>query len=86
MAENMTKTVRYTEVSYIGEGMSSKVYKSWDNQLNNWVALKLMNPHLANDQVGIERFKREIQITRMVNDPRIIKIFDLKKKLEFFVW
>ena len=58
--------------------MSSKVYKAFDSKTKNFVAIKQLNPQLINDEVGVERFKREMQLAKMIQDPRIIKIYDFK--------
>ena len=47
---------RFTQIQFLGEGVSSKVYKAFDQQTQTRVAVKHINPHIANDPIGIERF------------------------------
>lgn len=62
--------------------MSSKVFKAFDIDTKTWVAIKHINPHIANDPVGVERFRREIQITRKLHHPQVIKVFDLNESTD----
>ena len=68
---------RFEQLQFIGQGMSSQVFKAFDRVTKSWVALKKINPHLSRDQISVERFKREIQITREIQHPGIITIHDL---------
>lgn len=68
---------RYEILDLIGEGVSAKVYKAIDKQTRTLVAVKVLNPHLQTDDISIERFRREIQITRHLQHPQIVSIYDL---------
>jgi serine/threonine protein kinase len=68
---------QYRIIELIGEGVSAKVYKALDTATGSVVALKVLSPHLQADDVSLERFRREIQITRFLNHPQIISIYDL---------
>jgi hypothetical protein len=57
--------------------MTSRVFRATDPGTGQPVALKVLNPHLKMDPVSFERFKREIQITRAVNHPRVISIYEI---------
>ncbi len=67
----------YADPQLIGVGVSARVYKAVDTTTDSPVAVKVLNPHLNTDEISIERFRREIQITRFLNHPRIISIYDL---------
>ena len=68
---------RYRVHSLIGEGVSARVYRGSDRVTDAEVAIKLLNPHLHTDPISVERFKREIRITRILNHPQIVSIYDL---------
>ncbi len=68
---------RYADPQLIGVGVSARVYKAVDITTESPVAIKVLNRHLKTDEISIERFRREIQITRFLNHPRIISIYDL---------
>ncbi len=73
----MESLARYTDLELIGKGVSARVYKAVDTATGGAVAVKALNPHLKTDEISIERFRREIQITRFLNHSQIIAIYDL---------
>jgi tRNA A-37 threonylcarbamoyl transferase component Bud32 len=68
---------RYELRELLGEGASSRVYRAFDRETASPVAVKVLNPHLRADEVSLERFRREIQITRLLAHPQIVSIYDL---------
>ncbi len=72
----MLRNDRFELQEELGRGVSSIVYKARDLKTNTIVALKALNPHLQSDQTSIERFRRELRITRALVHPGVIKIFD----------
>src|SRR5262245_33360408 len=70
-------TARYRIVRFIGAGGASEVYEAFDGGLGVSVALKVLNPLLAQDAVQLERFRREIQSARKVTHRNVCRIFDL---------
>ncbi|MGA1866973.1 MAG: serine/threonine protein kinase [bacterium] len=80
MTENgseILSSARFKDISLIGEGVSSTVYKAIDRKTDSTVVIKVLNPHLNTDEISIERFKREIQITRHIGHPKIVSIYEL---------
>ena len=54
------------------------VYRAWDNELGEDVALKVIRPDLADMGSEPERmFKRELQLARQVTHKNVIRIHDL---------
>jgi eukaryotic-like serine/threonine-protein kinase len=68
---------RYAIVRFIGAGGASEVYEAKDGGLGVNVALKVLNPLLAQNAVQLERFRREIQSARKVTHRNVCRIFDL---------
>jgi eukaryotic-like serine/threonine-protein kinase len=68
---------RYGIVRFIGAGGASEVYEAFDGGLGVNVALKVLNPQLAQNAVQLERFRREIQSARKVTHRNVCRIFDL---------
>jgi serine/threonine protein kinase len=60
----------------IGTGKSSAVYSALDLQTQTIVALKILDPFLAQDATSVERFTREVEIIRRLNQPNVIKVYD----------
>ena len=68
---------RYTIIERIGSGGMGVVYKAIDTMLDGEVALKLMQPALAQMPAFIERFRREVRITRQIAHPNICRFHDI---------
>src|SRR5688572_1198119 len=71
-----------TEVAgYRGEGLIARggmgvVYRAEHPRLGATVALKVMDPELATDEVFRERFVREARAASRVTHPHIVPIYD----------
>lgn len=61
----------------LGRGGMGEVYRAFDLELREKVALKALHPSIASDPRSIERFKREIQLARRVTHPNVCRIHDL---------
>jgi tetratricopeptide (TPR) repeat protein/TolB-like protein len=68
---------RFTIVRFIAKGGMGEVYEAEDRELQERVALKTIRPDIAGDPRAIERFKREIHLSRKVTHPNVCRIFDL---------
>ena len=68
---------RYRMVRLIGQGGMGDVYEAEDMELHECVALKTVRPEIAQDARSLERFKREIQLSRRITHPNVCRIFDL---------
>jgi len=53
------------------------VYKALDTTLEQEVALKLIQPALSRIPEFIERFKREVRLTREISHPNIRRVQDI---------
>jgi tRNA A-37 threonylcarbamoyl transferase component Bud32 len=54
----------------------AEVWRGHDLILQRPVAIKLLHPHLANDEVVIERFRREAISAAKLNHPHIVPTYD----------
>jgi serine/threonine protein kinase/predicted TPR repeat methyltransferase len=68
---------RYTIVEQTAQGGMGIVYKAIDNSLGEEVALKLIRPHLARTPRFVDRFKREVRVTRQLTHANICRVYDL---------
>jgi hypothetical protein len=68
---------RFTIVRFIARGGMGEVYEAEDRELRERVALKTIRPEIAGDPRAIERFKREIHLSRQVTHPNVCRIYDL---------
>ena len=68
---------RYEIVMMIGEGGMGAVYQATDRELHRPVALKVIRPELAKNEVMIERFKQELVLARQIAHKNVVRIYDL---------
>jgi serine/threonine protein kinase len=67
---------RYRIVRLIGAGAVGEVYEAQDETVGEAVALKTLRADV-DDNVSIERFRREIQVARHVTHRNVCRTFDL---------
>ncbi|HEY3174570.1 MAG TPA: protein kinase [Candidatus Polarisedimenticolia bacterium] len=67
---------RYEIVRELGIGGMGRIYQALDRELDEPVALKVLR---AGDAEGrqVERFLREIKMTRRITHPNVVKVYDL---------
>lgn len=58
----------------LGRGGMGEVYRAYDTNTDRVVALKVLPPHLAADEVFQQRFRQESQAAAGVNDPHVVPI------------
>src|SRR6266566_2735278 len=67
----------YRVRSVLGRGGMSVVYQAENLRLNNVIALKVLAPELAADDVFRARFLEESRIAASLNHPNVIPIYDM---------
>ncbi len=67
---------RYELISVIASGGMASIYKAIDLRLDRLVAVKIMHPHLANDEEFVNRFIREAKAIAALSHPNIVSIQD----------
>jgi serine/threonine protein kinase len=67
---------RYQIEELLGQGGMSSVYKAFDPNLQRMVAIKLVHPHLSNNQEFVRRFEVEATAVARLRHPNIIQVFD----------
>src|SRR4051812_9640442 len=63
----------------LGQGGMGAVYEATQLSLDRVVALKVLAPHLTDDQSFITRFQREGKIQAGIDHPHIVTVFDSGK-------
>lgn len=67
---------RYRLEAKVGTGGMAEVYKAMDTVLDRHVAIKVLLPEYAGDQVFVDRFKREAKSAAKLSSPHIVSIYD----------
>jgi hypothetical protein len=70
LTRGSTFASRYEVIEELGSGGMGKVYRVFDKQIEEEVALKLIRPEIASHGKTIERFKNELKITRHIGRRR----------------
>jgi len=70
---------RYQIIEELGKGGMGSVYKVLDTELEETVALKLLKPEIASDDVMIERFRNELKFARKITHKYVCRMFHLSK-------
>jgi serine/threonine kinase PknH len=66
---------RYRLIELLGRGGMGEVWRAYDTATNNrTVAIKLLPAHLAQDDMYVQRFRREADAAARLNNPHIIPI------------
>ena len=58
----------------LGRGGMGEVYRAFDTRTDRVVALKVLPPHMAEDKVFQQRFRRESQAAASLSDPHVVPI------------
>ena len=67
---------RYRIVRRLGAGGMANVYLAEDAELGRRVAIKILNERYANDDLFVERFRREAKSAAGLSHPNIVSIYD----------
>lgn len=71
-----TFTDRYRVIKQVGKGAFGVVVLVEDTVVKDQFILKFLNPHVAADEVAIQRFTHELRYARKVTHENVIRIYD----------
>lgn len=67
---------RYRLTRIVASGGMATIYAALDLRLDRQVAVKIMHPHLAQDEKFVERFIREAKAAAALSHPNIVAVLD----------
>ena len=67
---------KYRLLEKLGQGGMAQVYKAYHPDLDRYVALKVLHPHLTSDEDFTARFRREARAIAALEHPHIIRVYD----------
>ncbi|MBK8989472.1 MAG: serine/threonine protein kinase [Chloroflexi bacterium] len=78
MSDTLTgRTIgKYQILEKLGRGGMAEVYKAYQENLDRYVAIKLMHAFLASEQDFLQRFKREARAMAAMNHANIVGVYD----------
>ena len=73
----------YKILRELGHGGMAHVYLAVQESFGRQVALKVLSPHLADDEQFSKRFLREARIVSQLHHPNIVTVFDAGKQGQY---
>jgi serine/threonine-protein kinase len=70
---------KYEIQSILGKGGMGIVFRGLQTSLNRQVAIKMLYPHLVDEQSILDRFKREAYAIAKLNHPNIAHVYDIEE-------
>ncbi len=67
---------RYDLLSVLGRGGMGRVYKAWDKELQDFVAVKTLLPEIARNTQYLEQLKDEIKLARKITHVNVVRTYD----------
>ena len=68
---------RFEIIEEVGRGGMGAVYKAYDPQVDEVVAVKVLRPEIASEPEVVERFKNEIKLARQVAHRHVCRTYDI---------
>ena len=68
---------RYEIHQLLGIGGMAYVYKAYDNQLDCWVAIKILKDEFSRNSEFLKRFRNESKAIAILSHPNIVKVHDV---------
>ncbi len=66
---------RYQVLEEIGRGGMGSVYRVLDQEIDEKIALKVLNPEIAADSRTIERFRNELKTARQISHKNVCRMY-----------
>jgi len=71
---------RYLILEELGKGGMGSVYKAFDKEVEEKIALKTIKSEIAADENVIQRFRNELKIARKISHKNVCRMFDLGRE------
>ncbi|MBK8257356.1 MAG: serine/threonine protein kinase [Polyangiaceae bacterium] len=69
---------RYRIYRRVADGGTGRVYQALDTREQRGVAVKILHPEVAMDEISVERFKREYQLSKSLPHNHIVEVFSFE--------
>ena len=71
---------RYQVRRVVADGGMGRVYEALDLVAQRHVALKVLHPEVARDEVAVERFKREFAVSAQLSSVHVVDVLDFRRR------
>ena len=71
---------RYEVIEELGKGGMGEVYRVFDREIKEEIALKILRPEIAEDEISIERFRNELKLSRKIVHKNVCRMYDINKE------
>lgn len=75
---------KYQIVEELGKGGMGRVYRAFDSEIEEYVAIKLIRPEIASDKTIIQRFRNELKLARKISHKNVCRMFDLNRDKDVY--
>jgi serine/threonine-protein kinase len=77
---------RYEIRRVVADGGMGRVYEGIDKETDTRIAVKVLHTDVAKDEVALERFKREYEISALLPHQHIVQVLDFQRDLTSATW
>src|SRR5580704_13537094 len=77
---------RYELRRVVADGGMGRVYEGIDKQTDSRIAVKILHQDVAKDEVALERFKREYEISALLPHEHIVSVLDFQRDAVENTW
>lgn len=74
--------MRYQLRRVIADGGAGRVYEALDTHRKLRVAVKILHPEVARDEIAVERFKRELEVSKLLRHDHVVTVHDFQAMQE----
>ncbi len=67
---------QYQILARVGKGSVSTIYKAYQPKLDRFVAVKVLSPHVVDEEGFLERFTQEARAVAQLDHPNIVPVYD----------
>jgi serine/threonine protein kinase len=67
---------QYQILARISKGSTSTIYKAYQAKLDRFVAIKVLSPHVVDEEGFLDRFTQEARAVAQLDHPNIVPVYD----------
>ena len=68
---------RFELIEELGAGGMGIVYRAYDKEVGEEIALKVLHPDIALDEKTVDRFRNEIKLARRITHKNVCRMHEL---------